>query len=686
MLTTLQKFTKSQNFQYILFIVLSLEGVVLVIQTLTEWQNFYEPISNYLLGIIVLLILLENIVGLAKAWPSVWRYFYDLGHLFSFVLLILLLLLPEHPYLIFIRLPRALRILTISKRLSLFKGLTLLKTMRQQWKSQAELRQHQVLLQAIFDRIPVMIVLCNEAGEICLVNHATEKLLGWSNAEVNSAQLWQDCYPQPEQYQRLLAWRHTANGQWQDFSTQTRGGQTVEISWAYVNLWAGMYLGIGQDITTRKTMEARLHWQATHDELTKLLNRQAFEVQLNQAIAHCQAQDIPDTFCYLDMDRFKTINDTCGHIAGDEALRQITTILQHHTRPNDILARLGGDEFGLLLRHCSLTEGEQIAEHIRQAIADYRFMWQGHRFKLGVSIGVMSLDSSTSQNKDVLVAADAACYVAKYNGRNCVQRYSLDDEQLTQQQGDRRWSQRIQVALEADRFYLYAQEIMPLDPDNHQHFYEILLRFVDETGQHLSAWGFLPAAERCGLMPNIDRWVITHFLTVCMPILQKTKQDSKIIYTINLSGASINSELFCKFLYGILQDHASLVPSLCFEITETVAIANLTQATAFMNQLKTLGCAFALDDFGSGMSSLTYLQSLPVDYLKIDGLFIKDIVNNPVNQAMVEGCHRIAHVMGLKTVAEYVENEAIALQLREIGIDYAQGYWVAHPCKLIHAD
>ncbi|NEO86163.1 MAG: EAL domain-containing protein [Spirulina sp. SIO3F2] len=555
--------------------------------------------------------------------------------------------------------------------------------MRQSWRSKAALNKHRKLLQIIFDRIPVMLIIWEPDGNFQLVNNAAQNLLGWSPEQLSTSELWPALYPEPAQYRRLQTSIQTANGQWQDFTTQRLDAQIREMSWAYLPLWDNLHLAIGQDITAQKQLETQLRWQATHDVLTQLLNRQAFETELNRAIARQRRHPQTDTLCYLDLDRFKIINDTCGHVAGDEALRQVATLLQDQLEPSHTLARLGGDEFGLLLKNQTLSQGQAIAQKLLNGIKDYRFVWQGQRFTLGVSIGLVELSPTGQWHKDALVLADAACYVAKYNGRNCIHVYYPDDEKLAQQQGDRRWSHRIQTALESDRFYLYAQEIMPLSAHQEHRFYEILLRLVDEEGQHIGAQGFLPAAERCDLMPDLDRWVIKHFLTVCLPLLAQTNPDTAINYTINLSGASINSESFCGFLYDILQAHPDFVSLICFEVTETVAIANLTQATQFMHRIKTLGCTFALDDFGSGMSSLHYLQSLPVDYLKIDGLFIKDIVNNPVHQVMVEGCHQIAHIMGLETIAEHVENEATITHLRQIGIDYVQGYAIARPDKLM---
>ncbi|MGB0563171.1 MAG: EAL domain-containing protein [Spirulinaceae cyanobacterium] len=683
MFVKLRQAVHSQGFEYALFGILVLESGVLAIQIILGDTEIHRVVSQVLVGLIIALLTLENGLGMVETWPRPWRYFYHGDHWLSFGLLLLLIQFPEHSYFALLRIPRALRLAKVTHRLNLFKGLVALKLMHQTWRSKATIHRHRQLLQVIFDRIPIILIIWEPGGTFQLANQAAQRILGWSPAQFLASELWPALYPEQSQYTRLQTWLQTANGQWREFRTHCLDTQIRDISWACLPLWDSLYLAIGQDITPQKQLEAQLRWQATHDALTQLLNRRAFEAELNRMSAKSDPETSSHILCYLDLDRFKIINDTCGHGAGDEALRQIATLLDHQLESPYTLARLGGDEFGLLLQDKTLAQAQRIAQTLLDAVKDYRFIWQGQSFTLGVSIGVVELRSTLPWRKDALVLADAACYGAKYHGRNCIHVYRPDDEELARQRGDRRWSHCLQTALERDRFYLYAQEIMPLSANPGRHFYEILLRLGNEEGQHLGAQGFLPAAERCDLMPDIDRWVIRHFLTVCLPMLREIHRNIQVNYTINLSGASLNSELFREFLYDLLQAHRDCTSLICFEITETVAIANLTYATAFMNRIKTLGCSFALDDFGSGMSSLHYLQSLPVDYLKIDGLFIKDIVHNPVHQVMVEGCHQIAHIMGLETMAEHVEDEATITHLRQIGIDYAQGYAIAQPNQLI---
>lgn len=681
-----QSVVESPIFQWSLALILIVDGLVLLLQMWRQELVIYPQVADVLLVLIVLLMTIENGVRFRAVFPHWQQYFTNIWHLFDIAMLLVLVLFPTQRYVIFLRLPRALRVVLAPARLSFFKGWTLFKTLRRFWRSQVTLRAHQTLLKVLFDRIPLILIVFEPKGKIQLANAMVQQLNEAQELPQYTHELWRQYYPDTQQNQHFQDWLETSQGRWQDFSTQVCANETREIAWACLPLWQRTYLAIGQDVTERKQMAAQLQWQATHDPLTRLLNRQAFESNLQDVITAARSRDVSAIFCYLDLDRFKLINDSCGHLAGDEALRQVAALIQENLPSETLIGRLGGDEFGFLLHNCNPEQGQEIAETLRAAVADYRFRWQEQNFAIGMSLGLVSLDETLPRLKDILAIADAACYVAKHQGRNCVYTYRPDDEQLAEQQCDRHWIQRIQTALAEDRFCLYAQEIVPLSPRHQRRFYEIFIRFVDERGQHIGAQDFLPAAERCDLMPSLDRWVITHFLTVCAPFLSRQAQDFDIHYAINLSGASINNEVFCNFLFQTLQNHADFAPRLCFEITETVAIANLTRAKIFMDRVKALGCTFALDDFGSGMSSLTYLQQLPVDYLKIDGLFVRDIVENPVSQAMVEGCHRIAHVMGLKTMAEHVKDEAIVRILQEIGIDYAQGYSLGYPNELLPAD
>ncbi|MGB7890498.1 MAG: EAL domain-containing protein [Microcoleus sp.] len=435
------------------------------------------------------------------------------------------------------------------------------------------------------------------------------------------------------------------------------------------------------DVTESRYLTRQLSWEASHDSLTGLINRRKFEQHLVEAIASFKDSNHQHALCYLDLDQFKVVNDTVGHIAGDELLRQITALIQQGVRAHDMLARLGGDEFGILLTQCSLSLATQIAENVKDLVHQFRFIWNGKTFIIGVSIGVVAIDQTSQDLRELLGAADAACYAAKARGRNCVHIYSLDDSELIKQRGERQLISQISRALETNRFCLYYQKIVSITSKPLVQHYEILIRMLEENGKIVSPNLFIPAAERYGLITDIDSWVIETFFSNYHKLPDKDVL-SQGLYTINLSGASISNNQFLMFLIEQFSRYQVPPQTIGFEITETAAIANFEQARYFMSELKKIGCCFALDDFGSGLSSFAYLINLPVDYLKIDGAFVKNISHNLISQALVEGFNRIAHAMNLKTIAEFVEDETILEKLREIGVDYAQGYGIARPVPI----
>ncbi|WP_333343773.1 EAL domain-containing protein [Microcoleus sp. w1-18aA5] len=434
------------------------------------------------------------------------------------------------------------------------------------------------------------------------------------------------------------------------------------------------------DVTESRYLTRQLSWEASHDALTGLINRRRFEQHLVEAIASCQDSNQQHALCYLDLDQFKVVNDTVGHIAGDELLRQITALIQQGVRVSDMLARLGGDEFGILLSQCSLSEAAQIAEKLKDLVHQFRFIWNSKTFIIGVSIGVVAINQTSKDLMQVLGEADAACYAAKARGRNCVHVYSLDDEEVIKQRGERLVISQISRALGTNHFRLYCQKIVSISSNPLVEHYEILLRMLDENGEVVSPNEFIPAAERYGLITEIDCWVIETFFSNYHKLPEKDVNQG--LYTINLSGASISNNQFLRFLIEQFSRYKVPPQTIGFEITETAAIANFEQARYFMGELKKIGCCFALDDFGSGLSSFAYLMNLPVDYLKIDGAFVKNISHNLISQALVEGFNRIAHAMNLETIAEFVEDETILEKLREIGVDYAQGYGIARPLPI----
>ena len=434
-----------------------------------------------------------------------------------------------------------------------------------------------------------------------------------------------------------------------------------------------------RDVTEERKLAQQLSHQATHDTLTGLVNRLEFERRLSHLLGSANLY-APHALLYLDLDQFKVVNDTCGHAAGDDLLRQISALLRAKLRARDTLARLGGDEFGVLLEHCPVIEAKRIANSLRELLQGFRFGWNDRSFTIGVSIGLVPITRTGETLAGVFSAADSSCYAAKEKGRNRVHVYQAGDSMLAARDGEMRWMPRIQQALADERFRLYYQPILPVGshpPAGARG--EILIRMVDEAGRIVPPGAFLPAAERYGLMLALDRWVVRRSLEA-LSVTSDTGRD--VTFAINISGQSLGAADFLDFVTEQIGATRVAPSKVCFEITETSAVSELAHALRFIDTLKGLGCRFALDDFGTGVSSFSYLKNLPVDYLKIDGGFVTGLVGNDIDQAMVEAVHHIGHMMGLETIAEWVESQAILLKLRQIGVNYGQGYALGHPRPL----
>ena len=434
-----------------------------------------------------------------------------------------------------------------------------------------------------------------------------------------------------------------------------------------------------QDLTEAQELAQQLVYQATHDGLTGLINRSEFDKRLQQLLDKTrEAGDGQHALLYLDLDQFKMVNDSCGHIAGDEMLRQLSERLLHHIGESDTLARLGGDEFGVLLEDSTIFRAEHIANRLREEVEEFRFVWNDKSFGLGVSIGLVPIDAHSVDKDELLSMADRACYAAKDAGRNRVRVFQPNDLDMLRRYKDTEWVSRINKAMDEGTLLIAAQPIVPVRPDSSEgEIFEILVRMKDEDGNIIPAGAFLPAAERYNMMHELDRWMIkAAFKWLASDKAQLARLDTCMV---NLSGQTLTDESFAGFVVEAIYCNRIPGNKICFEVTETAAIANLGKARTLIKELKAVGCRFALDDFGSGMSSYAYLKTLPIDYIKIDGIFVKDILTDPVDTAMVRSINEIGHIMGKKTIAEYVENEAIMQTLRDIGVDYAQGFGIAKP-------
>ncbi len=440
------------------------------------------------------------------------------------------------------------------------------------------------------------------------------------------------------------------------------------------------FLLVCEDVTEAKMLSEKVAYQASHDALTGLVNRREFDIHVQQIVEEAQINHSVHALGYLDLDQFKVINDTCGHLAGDELLRQLGDELKKNMRHQDVLARLGGDEFGVLMLNCSVDEALHVSEKLRSIVCDFQFGWEDRCFNVGVSIGVALINHVCGNAVDILKEADAACYAANDKGRNRVHLFSPDDEELASRQGEMQWVEKIQRGIEEDKFCLYGQTIISVDDGNEEIIFETLVRYKNEQGGIVGPGAFLPAAERYNIISALDKQVIAklfQWLSEHPQFLNELAHCS-----LNLSGLTLTDESMLGFIDQQFAYWKIPTEKICFEITETAAISNLTFAQQFIHSLRQRGCSISLDDFGSGLSSFAYLKNLPVDYLKIDGQFVKDILDDKVDHAMVESINSVGHVMGKKTIAEFVENDEILAKLKSLGVDYAQGYGIAAPKPL----
>ncbi len=556
---------------------------------------------------------------------------------------------------------------------------------------QAENSEHQKnFLQMTLESIVDGVITTSMSGSVISMNPVAEQLTGWSCEEAIGKPFVQVMHALYKHSRKRI---YTPIEDIENKSVLdepisallVQHGSNIETPVEYVAApmldnnddIAGIVIII-HDESEQRSLNRQLSFQATHDALTSLINRYEFEHKLRQIFSETTNSLTPNTLCYLDLDQFKVINDTCGHSAGDELLKQVATLLKRQLREGDILARLGGDEFGLLLKNCDIEHAKYITEEILLAINNHSFTWDESSFTINISIGIAAITNDYESPAELLSNADSACHFAKENGRNRLQVFTWEDDKLLTQQREMHWVSRINHALEENRFQLYFQEILPLQSDSNKfrRHGEILLRMIDKKGDIIAPGMFLPAAERYNMIETIDEWVIEE------TIKWLSRTQNKILTAINLSGRSVSKKEFLNVVVTKIKDSNINPELLCFEITETAAINHLDTAIHFMTVLKKLGCSFALDDFGSGLSSFSYLTSLPVDYLKIDGTFVIDIDKDPMHYAMVKSINEVGHVMGIKTIAEFAASTRIIESLREIGVDHAQGYAIARPIPL----
>ncbi len=556
------------------------------------------------------------------------------------------------------------------------------------------LAQSELRFQGLYDNAPDMYFTLTAGGVIHSVNRFGADFLGYAKTALESTSMLELVHPADrlqvaEEFDRFFRGEAGDRERKAEFRMLRNGG---DVLWVHmrVRLVKQSMGGVAElrvicrDITDAHRLSEELAYNAAHDPLTGLVNRREFERRLGRALKGTRGAPAEHALCYMDLDQFKVVNDTCGHLAGDELLRQLGAALRERVRGRDVVARLGGDEFAIFMEHCPLEQAQRITEEIRTMIETFRFAWDEHVFSIGTSIGLVPVTGDSVSTVDVLSAADAACFVAKEEGRNRVHVYTPDSAELARHHGQMQWVARIQRALEHDEFELWCQPIVAVagEPLAQQRPHmELLLRMTRHGQSPTLPGAFLPSAERFNFAVRVDRWVVGRALE-WMASHSSWMQEFDTCF-INLSGHSLADESFLKFVIERFRDTQIQPERICFEITETAAISNLTRAHHFMGTLKDEGCYFALDDFGSGLSSFAHLKGLPVDFLKIDGVFVKDIVDDPIDSAMVRSINEIGSVMGKRTIAEFVESADVLDMLRGIGVDYAQGYYLGRPTPLM---
>ena len=602
-------------------------------------------------------------------------------------------------------------------------------------QAEAALKQREAHFRSLFEGASIGIEIIDLGGRTIAINPALQKMLGYTEQELASLNFTTKIIPEnlsnesdnqekSSTDKRYLLRNRQALNESDRYQQEKRylckNGQMI---WCQVNAYLvrddqnrpQFYIRMVENITERKQallelqqyqerledligertalltqVNQQLSWEASHDALTELINRQEFRKRLEEGLRTAKTQNQQHAICYLDLDKFKIVNDTCGHAAGDELLRQVSNLLQKQVRQTDVLARLGGDEFGLLLHNCSIQQGQAVAQSLLESIREFRFIWDNQTFIIGVSIGLVRIDADSKTVESVMNMADAACYQAKNNGRNCIYTHEQNKVETAQTSLAEQWLRKINQAISAKRtdklasnqFRLYSQQIFPLHSQQSElEFQEILLRLLDENGEIIPPMAFLPAAERYDLITPIDCWVIDTVFGILHE--QSREVQSRYLYTINLSASSVKDEKLTDFIKAQLDTYQILPQSICFEIAENVVISNFNATNKLVEILKELGFKLIIDDFACGISSLNYLKQIPVDYWKISGNLIKKVADDAIAYEMTKMINRTAHILGIKTIAKFVTDNSIMLKIKEIGVDYAQGYGIAKPRPLL---
>ncbi|MGZ8228362.1 MAG: EAL domain-containing protein [Burkholderiales bacterium] len=573
--------------------------------------------------------------------------------------------------------------------------------MRQAKRADSALEIEKELAQVTLHSIGDGVITTDAKGGVEYLNPVAERYTGWTTAEARGRPLAEVYRIVDERTGKGLdAAAHAADGPAAEEAGAVsvrlvdRNGRECPIRYSHAPIQDhdGRALGmivVFHDISQIRAMAQQLLWQASHDALTGLVNRREFERRLGELIDTARSQSREHALMFMDLDNFKAVNDTCGHTAGDELLRQLTSVMLSRMRGSDTLARLGGDEFGALLESCPFEQALRIANAMRETVREFRFVWEDKTFSVGVSIGLVLITAESGDLNRVMSLADACCYEAKNKGRDRVQVYRPQEGAAGSKDGELQVVSQINQAFELGRFRLYRQRIVPLAHGSTQApSYEVLVRMIDRAGNLVPPTGFMPAAERYNLLTSIERWVISSLIEYlhreCASGAIPSGARDRGYYAVNLSGASINDRSLPDFLRNLLTRYQLPPGLLCFEITETTAISNLTTAAELMRELKGMGCRFALDDFGTGMSSFAYLKFLPVDVLKIAGTFVRDMASDPMDYAIVDSINRISHILGMQTVAEEVEDAETLAKITALKIDYAQGYFIAEPQAMLH--